>query len=387
VFTNGSFVLVVFLGAIGDLLLSIFILLGFMFFVAACSCTRMYCTRRRRRCYEFFLCHHKDGSGGFCRLLKMFLQEDTKYGSQIFLDSDNLQDLSGLFGIVANQVRTLVVLCSKEILQRPWCVGEMCTAHENQIDTVLLCFPDFAWPSASFIERYSEHVEGIHSLSSYGISVDMVRKTLDWLSTRPRIVLPCRTTLSSMQSVSDKLTKRRCGKVETVSVSGMRTVDVSDCMGVVVSSGSDLRADAVLECHLQDGAPDVQAHKGRTVVSIVDHANDEAVCAALIIQRLLQVHFPLGTKVPYVVARCDDIPLDVTMALVICSNGCFQQAQVVRHLLQAHAGGSGCFQSSWMQHFVFPPKPCTRISEQVLSMRGQILEGGSSLSSRSCLSR
>ena len=40
-------------------------------------------------------------------------------------------------------------------------------------------------------------------------------------------------------------------------------------------------------------------------------------------------------------ARCDDIPLGVTMALVICSNGCFQQAQVVRHLLQGHAMGVG----------------------------------------------
>ena len=122
--------------------------------------------------------------------------------------------------------------------------------------------------TASFIERYAEHVEGIHTLSSYGISVDMVRQTLPWLCRRPRVVLSRRTTLSSMQSVANKLIKRRCGKVETVIIGGMRTVDVTDCLGVVVDPDSDLRADAVLEHHLQDDAPDAQVPKGR-MVSIV----------------------------------------------------------------------------------------------------------------------
>ena len=320
---------------IGDLLLVILGLLGLMFLIASCICVNMFCIKRRRRKYEFFLCHHKEGSGAFCRLLKMFLQDNARHGSQIFLDSDNLQDLSGLFGIVANRVRTLVVLCSKEIVQRPWCVGEMCTARENQIDTLLLCFPNFVWPSDTFIERYAEHVEGIHSLASYGISVGMVRETLHWLRARPRVLLSRRTTRSSMKSVADKLIKRRSRKLETVSIGGMRTVDVSDNLGVVVNPGSGPRAGAVLEHRLQDDAPDAQVPKGSLAVSIVDHANDEAVCAAFIIQRLLQVHFPLATKAPHVLGRCDVIPSGVTMALVICTNGCFLQAQVARHLLQA----------------------------------------------------
>ena len=92
--TNGSFVLVVFLGAlfkdvddktlIGDLLLVILGLLGLMFLIASCICVNMFCIKRRRRKYEFFLCHHKEGSGAFCRLLKMFLQDNARQGSQIF---------------------------------------------------------------------------------------------------------------------------------------------------------------------------------------------------------------------------------------------------------------------------------------------------------------
>ena len=80
----------------------------------------------------------------------------------------------------------------------------------------------------------------------------------------------------------------------------MRTVDVSDCLGVAVNPDSDLRADSVLGHHLQDEAPDAQVPKRRMVVSIVDHTNDEAVCGAFIIQRLLQVHFPFGTKAAFV---------------------------------------------------------------------------------------
>ena len=88
--TNGSFVLVVFLGAlfkdvddktlIGDLLLVILGLLGLMFLIAPCICVNMFCMKRRRRKYEFFLCHHKEGSEAFCQLLKMFLQGIARHG-------------------------------------------------------------------------------------------------------------------------------------------------------------------------------------------------------------------------------------------------------------------------------------------------------------------
>ena len=346
--TNGSFVLVVFLGAlfknvddkslIGDVLMAICVIFASVFLIGVFQTVNMFYTRRRRKCYEFFLCHHKDGAGAFCRWLKMFLQDGSKRGAQIFLDSDNLQDLFGLFGTVANSVRTLVVLCSKEILQRPWCVGEMCTARENTIDTIMVCFHNVVWPSDLFIDRYAEHVKGIHALASYGIGLDIVRETLHWLRTRPRVVLPRRTTLSSMQSVADRLVKRRGGNMEQVSVGGMRTVYVGDCLSVVENPGFELRA-SVFEHRVQHEAPHVPVPKGSMVVSIVDHANDEAVCAAFIIERLLRVHFPLGTQAPHMLASSDHIPTGVTAELVICSNGCFQQAQVVRHLLQAHAMG------------------------------------------------
>ena len=90
-----------------------------------------------------------------------------------------------------------------------------------------------------------------------------------------------------MKSVADKLVKQCGGKLETESVGGMRTVDVSDNLDVVVNPCSDIRAGAVLVYRLQDDAADAQVPKGSRAESIVDHANDEAACAALTIQRLL----------------------------------------------------------------------------------------------------
>ena len=108
----------------------------------------------------------------------------------------------------------------------------------------------------------------------------------------------------------------------------MQTFDAGELLGVVTSN-SKLQADSVVEHRVHDNLSDGVVPKCSLVLSIV----------AFIIQHLLQVHFPLGAKVPYVLGRFADIQCGVTMALVICSNGCFRQAQVTRHLLQAQTRG------------------------------------------------
>ena len=94
----------------------------------------------------------------------MRLQTHPQMNRQVFLDSDNLEDLSLLFGVVGSRMDTLVVLCSSGILSSPWCVGEMATARLHNIDTFLIRLPDFKWPSLEFLDNYSFHVEGILSV-------------------------------------------------------------------------------------------------------------------------------------------------------------------------------------------------------------------------------
>ena len=207
----------------------------------------------------------------------------------VFLDSDNLQDLSMLFSIVANNVDTLVVLCTREILFRPWCVGEMTTARLHGIDTVMIIFPDFQCPSRAFIENYATHVERVLSLAPYGISPDVARETLLWLSRRPLIVLPHSMSLVGVDTCVEKMVLRNRGRSDMVRVPGIRTVssagDTNVADGAVPVSIERTSLEWLSSCSVAHHVTDnLQLGTMATMhlVSIVDHRNLESVCTALI---------------------------------------------------------------------------------------------------------
>ena len=87
-------------------------------------------------------------------------------------------------GYVEKNTDTLVVICTSEILSRPWCVGEMMTARVHGVDTILVVLPDFTWPTEDCITQYASHVPGVYGLAKFGISVSMAQVTLAWLSTK-----------------------------------------------------------------------------------------------------------------------------------------------------------------------------------------------------------
>ena len=79
--------------------------------------------------YQFSICHHKLEAGAYARMLEMFLLDQPKVTRKVFVDSDDLSNLDRLFDIVGSNVETLVVLASKSVYVRPWCVGEIATAY------------------------------------------------------------------------------------------------------------------------------------------------------------------------------------------------------------------------------------------------------------------
>ena len=130
-FTSLGFLLILFLAAlsteqadgeiIAALLISVFLAILFFFL---CVLVFFVCKAllRLKKTYQFFLCHHKDGSASFARLLKMHLTSHQRVHRKVFLDSDDLRDLGVLFGVVGNHTDTLVVLCTREILRRRYWV-------------------------------------------------------------------------------------------------------------------------------------------------------------------------------------------------------------------------------------------------------------------------
>ena len=72
--------------------------------------------------FAAFLSHYKLECGGDARLVHNCLKEELPEGSNVFLDSDDLNDLRLLLGHVRNS-SVLVLLQSKGVLTRPWYVA------------------------------------------------------------------------------------------------------------------------------------------------------------------------------------------------------------------------------------------------------------------------
>ncbi len=68
--------------------------------------------------YAVFLCHHKAGAGALARFVKMSMQLFTSLN--IFLDSDELENLALIFDIVRERSLHLVILLTPEVQRRMW---------------------------------------------------------------------------------------------------------------------------------------------------------------------------------------------------------------------------------------------------------------------------
>lgn len=83
--------------------------------------------------YAAFITHHKVA----CAMEARFLKDELSraLNKDVFLDSDDLFDLSMLLNNV-REAQVLVVLQSKEVFHRPWCLLEVWTAIEAGIPVV-----------------------------------------------------------------------------------------------------------------------------------------------------------------------------------------------------------------------------------------------------------
>merc|ERR1719223_2080840 len=139
------------------------------------------CVRQAKQ-FEFFLCHHKASAAAHARLFKMLLTEHEMINNDVFVDSDNLTHLDVLFDTLARDVQTLCILGSKDVLRRPWCVGEVVTAHINEMEVCVIRFPGFRSPDDAFISGFRDQVPDIDCLVRSGITEEMVQKALRWFN-------------------------------------------------------------------------------------------------------------------------------------------------------------------------------------------------------------
>ena len=126
---------------------------------------------------------------------------------KVFIDSDNLTDLTQLFTIVSQDVQTLVIVASPGVLTRKWCIGEMVAARLKNVDAVLLYLPSFALPDQHFLNSFEGLIPGVQELASYGFGSTEIMDTLQWLKTIREIRLES-ITLTSFNVVGELVNAR-----------------------------------------------------------------------------------------------------------------------------------------------------------------------------------
>ncbi|CAK0909838.1 unnamed protein product [Prorocentrum cordatum] len=295
---------------------------------------------RQRKTFQFFLCHHKVSAGAFCRLLKVHLLKDRRTRGFVFLDADYLEDLNKLFSYVSSETETLAALCTKELLTRPWCAGELTTARLTSIDVVLIVFPCFEWPTEDFISNYQEFVPGVNGLTGFGISVDMVQKTLRLFHTNNSIELPDVFDTTVLSTTADLLFQRK--RRRKMSIKKQR--DGDDSAGEVVGVAAGRMSGASLT--------DVQ-HAAYLI--LVDYKRNDAICTGLIVKELLTKECEgFSERIPQLLPRSSQVPAVGKVLMIVCTTDCLRNPMVAKAIMQSAELGLGILPIIGESGFQFP---------------------------------
>ncbi|CAE8595498.1 unnamed protein product [Polarella glacialis] len=300
-----------------------------------------YLRAKHRKPFQYFLCHQKSGAGAFARLLKCELIRMNAVKGKVFVDCDDLQDLTKLFGYVGFDTEHFIILGTKDILTRKWCMGEVTTGRIHNVKTVVVALPDYEPPSEALVEEYQVHVPDVTELAAHGISLAAVQETLRWMRELPTIQLP--GTLDS------RLTRAVCKELVVMHVSP----------GSMGKNGVQLSNEAEDELH--DGTKSVVNRKaqynGSKVAILVDYKNMEAVATALVLQLMVSpLVLSSGGMVPYIMTANEEAMPTVQIVVVICSQGCFGNPDIARVLVSSAARGLTVLPIIAEDGFRFPTK-------------------------------
>lgn len=101
--------------------------------------------------YGIFLSHHKGGAQLLARWFKQMLTD--RMHDDVFLDSDNLDELFSLIQTVASETKNLVILLTQETLCRLWCACEIVSATQHGTNIVLVSCDGTEAPDDERIEQ------------------------------------------------------------------------------------------------------------------------------------------------------------------------------------------------------------------------------------------
>lgn len=317
--------------------LSLAIILAVLLMCTMCL-VRAWCLRllRRGRRWKLFLCHHKEHAGNFARLLKMYLVEQGGCHGRVFLDSDNLFDLSALFDIVRSDLEQLVVVCTSCVLLRSWCVGEITVAHLSRVKIKPLHFPCFKSVDSTFINLFKEQYNDWSFFAEHGLSLDMVRGAFQHLNGLQAVDVSLPIQSSGLDELVCQVLDGRSKDAEWVS----RLVTSSALVG---SSGFVFTKAAA-------GRPTSIPQEQSISILVLSLDHSEAVSAALVIRRMLTT---MASRREVVVV--DAVALGGRSCVVLlCSEGILTNLKVLEMVVSSINLGASVLPVIIQRTFAFP---------------------------------
>jgi len=249
-----------------------------------------------KRKYRYFLSHYKAQAGAFARLLKTLLAEgrSPKYA---YLDCDDLGTLQDYFTIVSKDTQTLLVLNSGGTLLRPWCAGQITSAHANKIEVLPIRLPDYQPLTKETLREYAKIVD-IAVLTEAGISLSSLQTSLTWYEALPGLGFPAHSHLSKnlvMELVS--------------TITSMNSVNLKSSVLVEPQMSFNYTTEVTYSTIL------------------VDHSQPEVVASALVLERfitsILLTESSASAWRPWTVERSTRmVPEETQSVICMFSAGC-----------------------------------------------------------------
>ncbi|CAK9038848.1 Uncharacterized protein SCF082_LOCUS22793 [Durusdinium trenchii] len=251
--------------------------------------------------YAAFLCHHKAGAGAFCRLFKLVASKYMKLN--LFLDSDELDDLARIFDIVSADTKCLVAVLTSELLKRMWCAGEIVSAHKNKVPIIPLYCDKYCFPNDSQIELIDSvwTEEQLSTLTSYGISLENIKAAYREVGQLTPILL----------------NRSCCLEEQETTILQVLHAGVTDA-----ASSAELGA----------GLP--RANSAGAHFLVVAMEEPEAISTGMILQQMVQLHFQVSV---FFVRHAEEISdaLKATAGLFLLSRGALEDPRFASCLLAA----------------------------------------------------
>jgi len=318
--------------------LAFVVIVGILLLTPTVILLGVYKRFRKLKPFQFFLSHHKASSGAYTRLLKLHLVQRHAVKREVFVDSDNLDNLDKLFDYVGSDTEVFVIVGTDTVFSRPWCVGEMCMAHLKSLKSCIISLPSCKLPDDEFIREFTRVLVGsVEVLTENGMTLEMLQQALSWTTKLPRISAPGAVVNDVMEGIVDYLLKRTFSD-DVVSVDAKRTT-----------------------CMAMNGI-------------LFDWNNLEAASTAhLIVKMLTPMLSHKIERIPSVIVA-PSLPKSLVRLAVICTNGILENPDVLKVLAELKHNSVFLLPVIAEQTFRFPTRNAAEQLARILpdTKRGEI---------------